>query len=238
MGYVSSPFVEVTYHIGPAKNRFCKVKTRNHEFNYNIDGIKKGKRFTPKQRRELIHQIIAKNNIRHTHIILLAKELGKIAKKTTEKVLLELENAYLIESDQKGTSSNSVKIWMIKPPETNAEKGAKKHVENIVKSVEKYVSRIERIYPKLNDSQKAWSMMYLFQAIHNFQPLIEVINQEYNIRQNKRRFDGLVTRAYKILENEKRDYFDGRPTLRRLLDLQSSQPMVEMNNFLEEIKKS
>lgn len=229
--------MKITYHTGPNRNRYCKIKVNRGDFNYDIDGIVEGSRDTPERRRDLLLQIIARNGgILHTHVIKIVYEQSGMAKKTVENELERMEEDKILESEKDGDGLNALRHWSIRAPESDIEKGAKKHVENIVKSVEKYVTRVERIYPKLNDSLKAWVMMHLLQAIHNFQPLVEVINQEYNVRQNKRRFDKLVTRAYKILENEKRDYFDGRPILRRLLDLRSSQPMIEMNNFLSEIK--
>ena len=80
MGYTSSLSMEITYHTGPSGNKYCKITTRNNEFNYGIDGIRKGKRFFYEQRRELILLIIGQNVIRHTHIIKLANNLGKLAK--------------------------------------------------------------------------------------------------------------------------------------------------------------
>jgi len=106
----------------------------------------------------------------------------------------------------------------------------------IVNLVENYVKDLEKIYPKLNNVQKALAMKHLLHSIHNFHPIIEVINQDYNIKKGKKRFDNVMKKAYDILRKEPRDYIDGRPVLRRLLHLVASRPMVNMNKFLEEIK--
>ena len=228
--------MEVTYHIGPSRNKYCKITTKNYKINYDIGGIRKGKRFEHEQRRELIIGLIARNKIRHTHLLKLANELGKIAKRTTEKVLLELKQDGLIESEQEGSSSNSVKMWRIKPPESEIEKHAKKETQNIIASLEEYIQAIEKKFEKLNQVEKDYAIANLLDILHSWQPIIEIIDQETRIKNEKKKFDSLVQRAYNILKYEKRDHVDSRPFLRRLLHLKASQPMVDMNNFLEEIK--
>jgi len=83
---------------------------------------------------------------------------------------------------------------------------------------------------------KDYAMANLLEILHSWQPIIEIIDQETKIKNEKKKFDSLVKRAYDILKDEERDHIDGRPFLRRLLHLKSSEPMVIMNNFLEEIK--
>jgi len=166
----------------------------------------------------------------------LANELGKIAKKTTEKVLLELEQDKLIEFEQEGSSSNSVKIWRIKPPESEIEKYAKKETQNIIASLEEYIQTIEKKFEKLNQVEKDYAIANLLEIMHSWQPIIEIIDQETRIKKEKKKFDSLVKRTYDILKYEKRDQVDTRPFLRRLLHLKASEPMVSINNFLEEIK--
>ena len=237
MTYISSPFMEITYHVGPSNIKYCKIKTKNYEFNYAIDGIRKGKRFESEQRRDLVLQIIARTMIRHTHVIKLANKLGKLAKKTTEKILLELEKDQLIESEQKGASSNSVKIWMIKRPEREYEKFAKKEAKNIVTDLESYVKSIEKNYEKLNPVMKDYAMANLLDILHSWQPIIEIINHDTRIKKEKKKFDSIVNQAYDILKHhDNRDLIDGRPFLRRLLHLKASDSLMNMNNFLEEIK--
>lgn len=232
MTYFSRSPTLITYR----DSKKVTITAGNKEKDYWVYGIKEGSRNYQAQRQGLLLDVISLNpGIQHTHLIQIVYELSKMAKKTIEKELNRLEENQILESVKKGDSPNAIRKWIIHAPESNIEKGAKKHVENIVKSVEKYVSRIERIYPKLNDAQKAWSMMYLFQVIYHFQPIIEIINLDFNISKNITRFDRLVTRAYKILETKERNYFDAWLILRRLLDLRSSQPMIEMNNFLSEI---
>jgi len=79
-------------------------------------------------------------------------------------------------------------------------------------------------------------MANLLEIIHSWQPIIEIINQDTKIQNEKKKFDSLVIRAYQMLQYENRDYIDGRPFLRRLLHLKASEPMMNMNNFLDEIK--
>lgn len=227
--------MEVTYHLGPSKNKYCKITTKNYKIDYDIDRIRKGKRFEHEQRRELIIGLIARNKIRHTHLLKLANELGKIAKKTTEKVLLELKQDGLIESEQEGSSSNSVKMWRIKPPESEIEKHAKKETQNIIANLEEYIQTIEKKFEKLNQVEKDYAIANLLEIMHSWQPIIEIINQETRIKKEKKKFDSLVKRAYDILKYEKRDHVDTRPFLRRLLHLKASEPMMKMNEFLEEI---
>ena len=228
--------MELTYGVGPNKTKYCKFKAKNSEFIYDIDGIRKGKRFKHEQRRELIINIIARNLISHNHLLHLAAALGKIAKKTTVKILKELEDDRLIESEQKGISSNSIKIWMIKSPESEIEKHAKKEAQNIIAGLEEYIQTIEKKFEKLNNVQKDYAMANLLDILHSWQPIIEIVHQDTRIKNEKRKFDSLVKRAYDILKYEKRDGIDTRPFLRRLLDLKASEPMVIMNNYLEEIK--
>ena len=236
MTYISRLFVEVTYHITKNKKKYAKFTTRNAKIDYNIDEIRKGKRFEHEQRRELIINIIARNKIRHTHLQVLANYLGKMAKKTTDAILEELEKDGLIESEKIGDSSNSVKTWTIKFPEFKYEKHAKQEAKNIITDLESYVKSIEKNYERLNPVMKDYAMTNLLDILHSWQPIIEIINHDTRIKKEKKKFDSLVQRAYNILKYEKRDYIDTRPFLRRLLDLKASEPMVIMNNFLEEIK--
>ena len=228
--------MELTYGIGPNKTKYCKFKAKNSEFVYDIDGIRKGKRFKHEQRRELIINIIARNHISHNHLLHLTTALGKIAKKTTVKILKELEDDRLIESEQEGNSSNSIKTWMIKSPESEIEKHAKKETQNIIASLQEYIQTIEKKFEKLNQVEKDYAMANLLDILHSWQPIIEIINHDTRIKNEKKKFDSLLNQAYNILKYEKRDGIDTRPFLRRLLHLKASEPMVIMNNFLEEIK--
>jgi len=236
MTYISRILVEVTYYIAKNKMKYAKFTTRNAKIDYNIDLIRKGKRFEHEQRRELVINIIARNKIRHTHLQILANYLGKMAKETTDAILEELEKDRLIESEQKGDSSNSVKTWMIKSPEFEYEKHAKQEAKNIITDLESYIKSIEKTYEKLNPVMKDYAMANLLDILHGWQPIMEIINQETRIKNEKKKFDSLVNQAYDILKHEKRDYVDGRPFLRRLLHLKASKALVTMNNFLDEIK--
>ena len=238
MTYFGRSPMKITYHTGPNRNRYCKIKVNRGDFNYDIDGIVKGSRDTPERRRDLFLQIVARNQgILHTHLIKIAYELSHLAKRTIENELERMENEKIFESDKEGEQANSLRRWFIKSSESRLEKAAKKEVREIIKLVEDYVSKIAKSYSKFNPARKAWAMTYLLEALHNFQPTIEVINQEFRIKKEKRQFDSIFRRAYNILKYEERDYVDGRPLLRRLLQLKSSNPYVEMNNFLEEIRK-
>ena len=102
--------------------------------------------------------------------------------------------------------------------------------------MEEYIQTIEKKFEKLNQVEKDYAMANLLDILHSWQPIIEIINHDTRIKKEKKKFDSLVNQAYDILKHEKRDYIDGRPFLRRLLHLKASEPMVIMNNFLEEIK--
>ena len=230
--------MQITYHKGPQNNVFCKLILKNEKLLYDIHGIRKRGRLDREDRFDLLLQIIARNpEILHTHLILLAQKLGKnIAKRTIENDLNHFEKEGLLESEKSGDSKNARRSWSLKVPESDLEKWAKKEVKEIVTLVEKYVVRIEKIYSKFNESEKAWAMRYLLHVIQDFQPIIEICDQDFKIKKKKKQFQKVVTRAYDILKNEPRDYRDGRPILRRLLHLAASKPMIDMNEFLEEIK--
>ena len=229
--------MKITYHAGPSGNKYCKITTRNNEFNYGIDGIRKGKRFSNKQRQELILLVIGQNVIRHTHVIQLGNNLGKLAKKTTEKVLLDLCSEGLIEYEQDDFSPNSVKLWKIKSIERDFEKILKQEVKNIITSLESYIQAIEKKFSSFNHVQKDYAMADLLDILHGWQPIIEIISKETKIKNEKRKFDSLVKKAYNILKkSDNRDLIDGRPFLRRLLHLKASQPMMNIKEFLAEIK--
>ncbi len=229
--------MKITYHTGPSSNKYCKITTRNNEFNYGIDGIRKGKLFFYEQRRELILHILGQNPIRHSHLIKIANELGKLAKKTTEKVLIDLEKNRLVEFEQDDSSPNSLKIWKIKSPEFEFEKHAKDEAKNITSHLEDYIQAIEKKFPSFNHVQKDYAMADLLDILHGWQPIIEIISKETKIKNEKKKFDSLVKRTYDLLQKHyKRDFVDGKPFLRRLLHLKASQPMMNMNNFLKVIK--
>ena len=228
--------MEVTYYIAKNNNKCAKFTTKNSINDYNIEGIRKGKRFENEQRRKLVINIIALNNIRHTHLQVLSHYLGKMAKKTTDAILEELEKDNLIESEKIGDSSNSVKIWSIKSKEFEFEKHAKQESKNIINSLEKYVRSIEKNYEKLNYIMKDYAIIHLLDIIQSWQPIIEIINQDTKIKNEKKKFDSLVNRSYQILKDKNREHIDGRPILRRLLHLKASEPMMIMDNFLKEIK--
>ena len=227
--------MEVTYYITKNKNKYAKFTTRNAKIDYNIDGVRKGKRFEHEQRRELVINIIARNKIRHTHLQVLSNYLGKMAKQTTDAILEELEKDGLIESEKIGDSSNSVKTWMIKSSEFEYEKHAKQEAKNIITAVESYVKSLGKNYEKLNPVMKDYAMANLLDILHSWQPIIEIINHESRIKKEKKKFDSLVNQAYDILKDEKRDHVDGRPFLRRLLHLKASKSMMTMNEFVEKI---
>ena len=53
--------MEVTYYIAKNSNKCAKFTTKNSINDYNIEGIRKGKRFENEQRRKLVISIIALN---------------------------------------------------------------------------------------------------------------------------------------------------------------------------------
>jgi len=228
----------ITLHTGPSGNKYCKITTYgNKPRNYDIDAIKRGSRDTPEQRRDLLLQIIARSpGILHTHVIKIAYELGYLAKKTIENELERMEDDEILESEKNDERQNSSRRWFMWSPKSDIEKEAIKQAINIVKLSDQYVSKIERAYHKFNPARKAWAITHLLQVLHHFQPTMEIINQEYRIKKEMKQFDTILNRAYDILLNEDRDYVDGRPILRRLLQLRTSKPYIEMENFLKEIK--
>jgi len=205
---------------------------------YDIGELFDGPAKNQEERRlELLKIVSANGPIQHTHVVKLAQELCSIAKRTIEKELKNLEEDGLLESEKEGESySNGSRLWFIKSPEFEYEKHAKQEAKNIVTDLEDYVKSIEKNYEKLNPVMKDYAIANLLDILHGWQPMIEIINQETRIKNEKKKFDSLVKRAYDILKDEKRDQIDGRPFLRRLLHLKSSEPMMIMNNFLEEIK--
>ena len=160
-----------------------------------------------------------------------------MAKRTIEKELKNLAEDGFLESEKEGKSySNGARLWFVKPPESEIEKHAKTEIKSIIKTLENYIQTIEKKFEKLNDVQKNYAIANLLGILHSWQPIIEIINQDVKIKNEKKKFDSLVNRAYQILQHENRDYIDGRPSLRRLLHLKSSESMMNMNDFLEEIK--
>lgn len=228
---------KISYHRGQRHNDYCAITAFRKRFVYDIDGIPKVDRNNQSERQHLLIQIIGRNTgIYHTHVILLAQDLGRIAKKTIEKELENLSELGFLESEKEGDNTNAIRKWSIKPSESDLEKFAKNEVIEMVNRTDRYVTKIEKIYPKLNDVQKALAMKYLLHSIHSFEPIIEVCNQEFKIKKEKKQFEKLLERTYQILWKEPRDYVDGRPVLRRLLHLEASLPMINMNKFLDEIK--
>ncbi len=230
--------MKITYHKGPNDNVYCKIITNRGKKIYDIDGIPKRGRLDRDDRFDLYLQIIARNpGISHTHLIFLAQKLGyDPAKRTIEQDLDYFEKIGHLESEKDGDHVNAIRRWSIKAPEHEFEIHAKKAAKDLIKSLEVYISKIEKNYESFNAAKKSWAMAHLLDILHIYQPTIEVINQETKIKKEKRHFDLLVKRAYNILWKEKRDYIDGRPILRRLLQLKSSKPMMNMEKFLEEIK--
>ena len=230
--------MEVTYFTGKNNLRYCRITHKRGTKNYEVNGIPKQGLIDRKERLGLYIQIIARNfQITHTHLIRLAQEFTyHLAKKTVEDDLNYFEKNGLLESEKLGNSKNSLRVWSVYRPEHDFEKIAKREAKKIVTSLEQYVSTIEKIFKKLNRVNKDYALTYLFDIVHNWQPIIEIINQDVKINNEKKKFDSLANRAYQLLQHENRDYIDGRPLLRRLLHLKASEPMMNMNTFLDEIK--
>ena len=230
--------MKITYHKGPKNNRYCKIVQKRGDKIYDIDGIPRRGRLDRKDRLDLYQQIIARNfRIPHTHLIFLAQKLSyNTAKRTIEEDLNYFEKKGYLESEKFGDSPNSLRLWSIYKPEHDFEKFAKKETKNIVTDLENYVKSIEKNYERLKPVMKDYAIANLLDILHSWQPIIEIVHQDTRIKNEKKKFDSLVQRAYNILKYEKRDYIDTRPFLRRLLHLKASEPMVIMNNFLEEIK--
>ena len=230
--------MKITYYKGPSNNRYCKIIQKRGKKIYDIDGIPKRGRLDRKDRLDLYQQIVARNfQIPHTHLIFLAQELSyNIAKRTIEDDLNYFDKKGYLESEKFGDSPNSLRLWSVYRQEHDYEKFAKKEAKNIVTDLENYVKSISKNYEKLNPVMKDYAIANLLDILHSWQPIIEIIDHETRIKKEKKKFDSLVNQAYDILKHEKRDYVDGKPFLRRLLHLKSSEPMATMNNFLEEIK--
>ena len=230
--------MKITYHKGPQNNRYCKIIQKRGEKIYDIDGVPKRGRLDRKDRLDLYLQIIARNfRIPHTHLIFLAQKLSyNIAKRTIENDLNHFDKNGDLESEKLGDSKNSLRVWSPYRPERDFETIAKKESKSIVTSLEQYVNTIEKNFDKLNQVNKDYALANLLDIIHSWQSIIEIINRDVKIKNEKKKFDSLVNRTYQILRHENRDYIDGRPFLRRLLHLKASEPMMNMNNFLKEIK--
>jgi len=71
-----------------------KVKTwKGKTVSYKIEGIERGSRNTPVEKRQLLMEIIAQNlDIKHTHLIQVTQGISKIPKKTIESELNRLQN--------------------------------------------------------------------------------------------------------------------------------------------------
>jgi len=230
--------MSIAYGLGASNNICCMISTNGGEEIYDIGELSTGPAENQEERRlELLKIVSANGPIHHTHVVKLAQELCSIAKRTIEKELKNLEEDGLIESEKEGKSySNGSRLWSIKSPEFEYEKHAKQEAKNIVTVLETYVKSLRKNYEKLNPVMKDNTMANLLEIMYSWQPIIEIINQETRIKKEKEKFDSLVNQAYDILKHDKRDYIDGRPFLRRLLHLKASEPMMNMNNFLEESK--
>ena len=230
--------MSIAYGLGPNNNICCMIPSNGGEVLYDIGEISTVPPENQEERRHELLKIVSANGpIQHTHVVKLAQELCSIAKRTIEKELKNLEEDGLLESEKEGESySNGSRLWVIKPRESEYEKYAKQEAKNIVTDLENYVKSIGKNYEKFNSVKKDYAMANLLEIMHSWQPIIEIINEETRIKNEKKKFDSLVNQAYDILKHEKRDYVDGRPFLRRLLHLKASKALVTMNNFLEEFK--
>lgn len=213
------------------------ITNGNRKVIYDIGELSTGACRNQEDRQEELMKIVSANEpIPHTHVIKIALDLCSIAKRTIEKELNNLEQEGLLESEKDGESfSNGSRLWSIKSPEHEYEKHAKKEAKGIIFSLENYIKKIEKKFPSFNEVKKDYAMADLLDILHAWQPIMEIISKETRIKNEKKKFDSLVKQAYDILKKyDNRDFIDGRPFLRRLLHLKSSQPMVNMNEFLDE----
>lgn len=229
--------MKITYHIGPSKNRYCKIVQKRGETIYNIDGILKRGRFDQADRLNLYLQIIGMNyRIPHTHLIFLVQELAyNPSKRTIEEDLDYFEKVGNLDSEKFGDSSNSTRRWSLHRPMFDYEIQTKKEAKAILQNLERYVSKIEKNYDRFSEARRDWAMTNLLRVLHSYQSIIGVINLDVRIRKEKQTFDSLVKRSYNIFKNDNRDFVDGRPMLRRLLHLKSSNAVMEMEEFCNEI---
>lgn len=227
--------MELTYFEAKNGTKMCKITTNRKENDYDIDGTRIRNCVNQEERIDLLLQVIARNfGISHTHVITIAQDIGKIAKRTIEKELNNLEKDELLESEKDGDSPNAPRYWSIKAPQSDFEKEAKKEAKDIVETLKKYLRLVDDDFRYSNQVQKDNVMADVFDIIYSYQPIIELISKDVKIKKEKKAFDELVKKAYDILEkHDKRDFIDGRPFLRRLLHLKASYAYQNMASYLD-----
>lgn len=227
--------MEITHHEGPSGNKYWKIHAGKKEYPYDVDGILEQDRNNQEERQDLLLQIIARNNgIKHTHVIHLAQKFGFTSKITIEKELKNLESMEFIESEKIGDSANAMRLWSIKRPEHNFEKGIKKETKKMITHLDAYIKSIKRNFKQLNEFEKDMVITNLLSVIHGWQPIIGIFNQETKINKEKKIFDSLVAQAYDMLKkHNKRDFIDGRHIMTRMLHQKINPSVTEMLNYLD-----
>jgi len=176
-----------------------KVKTwKGKTVSYNIEGIERGSKNTPVEKRQLLMEIITQNpDIKHTHLIQVAQEISKIPKKTIESELNRLEKDQVLFSKKVGKKPNSPRLWRTTPPGEARDFVRESLTEEVNEALEK-IDIVEKAFPKLNNLLKAQSLSFLLYDWMMLQASMEIMIDEFDLHQHIDQVDKVFKRIYNL----------------------------------------
>jgi len=176
-----------------------KVKTwKGKTVSYNIEGIERGSKNTPVEKRQLLMEIITQNpDIKHTHLIQVAQEISKIPKKTIESELNRLEKDQVLFSKKVGKKPNSPRLWRTTPPGEARDFVRESLTEEVNEALEK-IDIVEKAFPKLNNLLKAQSLSFLMYDWMMLQASMEIMIDEFDLHQHIDQVDKVFKRIYNL----------------------------------------
>lgn len=186
--------------VGDLLEMTYKIKSVRGAIYYNVEGIVTGMRNSQEQRRKLLLQIVSQNpRINHTHVIRIATEYGKIAKRTTEKELARMEEEGLLESKKLSGKANAIRMWQIPILEPSDDKKIKNDLDQFMLGVKEQISQTRKIYHTLSIEKKAELCSLLLLSLNSLQPMLITVGKIIEIEERKSTYQKLIEEVYSIL---------------------------------------
>ncbi len=211
-----------------------QIRIRNKIINYNISGIKHGRKHTEIARRQLLLEIIEKNPmIQHTHVLKIVEHLDGMPKKTAEKILNSLQSAGLIKSTKYGNSPNAKRSYEIPLPSNVIKLDLQYNLGLLISKAQETFTLIEEKYSSFLKVKQNTILYNWMRFLHNIQSCVtvgQVESRTLELSKQRMDVDQLVKKTNRFLE--KLD-FNTKRFLFSLLMNDVIHSKHELKNYLE-----
>jgi len=199
---------------------------------YKIVNVEKGSRYNSEERRALLIEIIQQNpEIWHTDIIGIAQDIAGLPKRTIENELDRLSKAEIVFSTKWSDSPNATKSYQVKSMNLTFDEVTSKFSE-VTNMALKRTQQVEKIFPKLNTTNKVFALVQLMGYLYSVSGIIDVVTDWIDISKAEKVLDTAFEKMWDLIDSKAEET---QPMLTNILVAVVNQSVANFQTYMDKV---